>query len=80
MKEKVDEPLFLKIGPMLNGKEYGDIVPTLIVLAARVLAQAANGDREALRDLVMSFADSLAQEAVEMLERDLSRDPRESLN
>jgi hypothetical protein len=66
----VKQELFVKVGRILEGEMSYDVIPVLIVLSARALAQEANGDSDQLSKRLKKFHTLMTNEAVEMLEEE----------
>ena len=66
----MNEPLFVEVGRLLDGKAREDVVPTLMTLSARALVQEADGDIDKLSTLLLRFCRLMENEAADMLEGD----------
>jgi len=62
-----DDNLLYQLGQLLNGQSIENVVPVLIVAAARALAAEAGGDEDKLGRLLNKFDDLLADQAFDML-------------
>ena len=70
MVDAEDEQLYCELGALLNGRSTSDVIPALIVTSARALALEADGDQEKLVLALTKFAQLLAEEALDMLNKD----------
>ena len=64
----IEEPLFVEVGRLLDGKPTNEIIPILITITARALSDEANGDIDKLSTLLLRFCRFLENEAADMLE------------
>ena len=70
MVETEDERIYRELGALLDGRSIHDVVPALVVGAARALATEAGGDANKLLSLVRKFSNLVAEQALDMLGKD----------
>ena len=64
----ITEPLFVAVGQLLDGKPSEDVIPTLVTLSARALAQESGGDMDKLSTLLLKFCRLVENESADMVE------------
>ena len=64
------ERTYRELGALLEGRPIHDVAPALVIAAARALATEADGDMDELVSLVRKFSNLLAEEALDMLNKD----------
>jgi hypothetical protein len=61
-----DDELFRLLGAILNGRPVDEVIPVLIVAAARAVVEDAGDDPDKLRTAIFKFNRLMAEEALEM--------------
>lgn len=61
-----DDHLYREVSALFSGHPTGEIIPILIVVAARVLVLDAGNNSDKLKEAILRFNRLMAEEALEM--------------